>query len=65
MTFIAGPDLLASSIGQSPLETLIHFGMTLNWIEMKIKNGWWFRYYVFPEQEAHLATWDALFKLTK
>ena len=47
--YIAGSDMLQSTLGHSPIETLLHFGLPLDWVEFKVKNGHYFRYFVFPE----------------
>ena len=63
--YVAGPDMMQSTLGHGPIETLIHFGLNIEWIELKVKNGFKFRFFVFPEQQTEVADWDGLYKIAR
>ena len=61
--FVAGSDMLSSILGLSPLESLLHVGIDLAWLEVKLKSGRSFRLVVFPQAQAVVATWDNVFEM--
>ena len=63
--FVAGSDMLSQILGLSPLDSLLHVGIDLAWLEARLKAGRSFRLVVFPQAQAVVATWDNVFEMIR
>ena len=48
IVYVAGPDLLSTFLGKSAFEILIHVGIDPINVSEKVKNGGYYRLFVFP-----------------